>query len=390
MNSNEPRFSPWIRETILWGAPLVIGITVAILTNYIISSEEAFKAILLGALTSIIIALITVRIAWHLRTRKMEQNLQNRLKTVSDITSSLAKLEEGSEFLNPKSESRIFDHIDGVDRPSVMVAKSLMQWAQYATPKDPKYPEAANDLWKVTYRVYAKEECRDIEFREIASNLQIYIHLLSAFMKYFLCSHGKRACVFIVTTLLPSQWYKEDSWHSDKEFNFVENYRVALTEVVRQGDEPHQKPDLMRAILVKEREEPFKTFTDLVSDLRKNPEEANRYIHEIHFSRNQAVYYRDDPPKGIDLHSDCRDLLIFGHQNDRGDRIWDWGVKATLTPEHQTMLIKLLDAKSLHEKGVFAPDLSMIEIINTVTTRVKRPDFHLDKLMQKVILESRT
>lgn len=253
---------------------------------------------------------------------------------------SLVASFKGTELLSEHRRK----YLASKDLPTESIRKVITNWCNRCYGKN-----VSSDLWYLLSLYYMEEEHKDIGQGKIATNIEIYTELLMTYYRYFFDSSPGNSKVFILTTLLPSMWYKRHEGCDQNDFNHIESYRDSLKAYIKpfRAAKTRWLPDaLERYIAVVEHEKnavdyQVRSLTTLKEDIEQRPKDFERYLSELHFKPGQAKYVCVEGAAG-NFTAKIKDLVVFGR-----DGNWEWGIKSDLIITHPTMFVTFYDESSL-------------------------------------------
>jgi hypothetical protein len=349
------KFIRWIKKLKIteftWGVLIIfISIIIPFCSKYLKPEPELSQKIIIGLFTGILGILIRI---WFLMNRYQEiivEQVKRNLVSFGDIVRSLVRLQESQK-----------------DRRGViLLGESLKKWLEYTRKEDSKFADS-NNLWSIVFEQYMKEEVRDISSRRVATNIEIYTELLSSFVSYYIERYQKDAVIFIVTSLLPSQWYNPETWIAG--FDRVEDYRRSLEEIIRQKRKEGLIVRNYKRHIAVQSSQNLRGFSLLAELGQESKETLKKYINDLHFEHSdpqkhsdqltQAYFFDINNPRGFkgEFQHDLKDLLLFGYIPKGTDKPeYTWGIQSDMDPAFPAMFITLYDPSqnSLGDVKIFS------------------------------------
>lgn len=264
------------------------------------------------------------------------------------------------------------------------VRRVLETWAS----KLRTVPTAGNDLsgaWRLLLEIYLTEEFRDFEGGNVATNCIVYQALLDAFLKYFILQYTEDAHVCIFTTLDMSSWLTEYSWQGSKSSELnreryflrdtkdsISAYKTSLSEFIKSADSRARQCMFERFMFVASDNAHsdalgIPSIAWLTEFCRDNADLVQTdYVDALHFNGNHAYYLEWDKVFGDDVPlTGEKDLLCFGVTQENAED-WHWALSTKLSPEHDVMLVRILDHKQIKTSQGGFGGKGLIAFINKI------------------------
>lgn len=346
-------------------AEILFGIVIVLVSIFIgffarsLPGITTVERVLIGILVSILGLLGLLRYTVESYRESLRQQLEHSLHRFGSIISCLMSLTSIDEtgFLG-KRKDKILEHVPELRDSVSALSENLSIWASYSKKEGKEFTDS-NDLWQIAFNLYLFEENRDITACKVATNIEIYTNFLFSCIKYFVEKYERHAAIFIITSLLPSDWY---AWKgSSMDAEHVYRYREAIRNWINMKSTQGIKVQNFERYIVVQKSDngDFRTLEDLKKESNESKDVLRQYINELHFEKldekdklRQANYFmREDI--GQDFSSNYKDILIFG-KKETGKIIWTWAIECNLEPHFPVMFIRIYDPSKLSDPEVFA------------------------------------
>lgn len=315
------------------------------------------RSLALSLLFIILGLLIRYKFMLENKTKDIYESIKDGLSPLSSeiqFLFNLSNKDNESFILDDANKNTILD-LDLRDTSyesdeSKIVLKNLKLWSQKLFNENVSVE--TKDLWRIIFNVYMNEENKDLRNGKIATNIEIYTNLMNSNIKYFVEKYGEKAVIFIVTSLLPSEWYENKNWIG-QEFTFVANYRNVIKKYIKTKKSKGINLKYFNRYIVLENSQDGSTFKSK-EDLDNDINYYEKYLKDLHFEVSQAKYFYKTIFRNFS--NNYRDILIFG--NKEGENIrYHWAIQSTMVPSFPVMFISFYDAQTLAAKCFAEADI---------------------------------